>query len=182
MAENVEKTGEENVVAQTKAIRLLTGHIFIGESHLDALENARKLLNVTADDAIVYEIGHIELDLRFVQDHNQDEIRKEKYADEKKIIASAVRVMYDGLYSPIFLGKRHSDALKKLRFYFPNEIVITEEGFVTTDLEFLNRKEALIFAKEHGQFKREELWFKAHPNEKEFIGYNGGELYSEDLW
>jgi hypothetical protein len=47
-----------------------------------------------------------------------------------------------------------------------------EEGFITTSLEFLNRKEAYKYAKKTGQLRRRDTGNH----------YAGKELYSEDLW
>jgi hypothetical protein len=53
-----------------------------------------------------------------------------------------------------------------------------DDGFITSDLKFLNRKEALIYAKEHGQFKRKELGRLARNTNPAILE----ELFSEDLW
>jgi hypothetical protein len=83
------------------------------------------------------------------------------------IIASAIKLP-DG---KIFVGQRHSDAgcvaMKVLNlgggFYY-------DSGFLTSDLQFLTRKEAYKLAKKNGQFKRGDT------------GFHDRELYSEDLW
>lgn len=91
------------------------------------------------------------------------------------IIASAIKLTDNR----IFVGKRHTDAtLNALEilglqsdFKFISPIFI-EDGFITSELKFLNRKEALIYAKEHNQFRRD----------TSNGGYDGEDLYSEDLW
>jgi hypothetical protein len=55
---------------------------------------------------------------------------------------------------------------------------VINDGFITTHLRFINRKAAYMLAKTNGQFKREEIQ-KACGIEN---GYDGKELYSEDLW
>ncbi|MEG1233857.1 MAG: hypothetical protein RSE18_08460 [Acinetobacter sp.] len=47
-----------------------------------------------------------------------------------------------------------------------NENIV--EGFITSELNFLNRREAMVFAKQNGQIKDDT--FQEH------------ELFSEDLW
>jgi hypothetical protein len=84
------------------------------------------------------------------------------------IVASAIRLPDDGR---VFVGKRHGDAghiaLEMLGlepgFYY-------DSGFLTSDLQFLTRKEAYKLAKKNGQFKRGDT------------GFHSKELYSEDLW
>jgi hypothetical protein len=85
------------------------------------------------------------------------------------IIASAIKLP-DG---QIFVGKRHSDAyLSAQRILKSARALCGEDGFLTSKLEFLNRKEAYKYAKKTGQFNRKDTG--SHYNEKE--------LYSEDLW
>ena len=50
-------------------------------------------------------------------------------------------------------------------------IARSEQGFMTDKDEFLNRKEAFIYAKKLGQVLP-----------RKFHQYNGPDLYSEDLW
>jgi hypothetical protein len=91
------------------------------------------------------------------------------------IIASAIKLK-DG---QIFVGKRHADAIyaahKILGF---EHVSFTEDGFLTSDLRFLTRERAMKYAEAVGQFKREELQALAGCKN----GYNGPELFSEDLW
>jgi hypothetical protein len=96
----------------------------------------------------------------------------------ERIIASAIQLENGQIY----VGKRHSDAQKNAlkilgeEIYSKNKIV--KDGFITTLLRFVNRKEAYLIAKEHDQFKQKEIQ-KACGVEN---GYDGEELYSEDLW
>ena len=86
------------------------------------------------------------------------------------IVASAIR-LEDG---QIFVGKRHSDAL-----HVAGEILgicgvsVFEDGFITSNLEFLNRKEAYRLAKNNGQLNRKDTGDHR---------YKGKQLFSEDLW
>jgi hypothetical protein len=92
------------------------------------------------------------------------------------IIASAIKLK-DG---QIFLGKRHGDAIFAAHKILEVEhISFVDDGFLTSDLQFLSRKEALLYAKAHGQFKREEMQKKIG---RRIYSYNGDELFSEDLW
>jgi hypothetical protein len=90
----------------------------------------------------------------------------------ERIIASAIQLENGQIY----VGKRHSDAQKNALIYSKSKIA--KEGFITTLLRFVNRKEAYLIAKEHDQFKREEIQKACGVKN----GYNGEELYSEDLW
>ena len=58
------------------------------------------------------------------------------------------------------------------------KVFYDDEGFIASDLKFLNRKEAFVYAKEHGQFKREELARLAGCTNPAILE----ELFSEDLW
>jgi hypothetical protein len=104
-------------------------------------------------------------------------ISNEKIIDHK--IMSAAIQLSNG---QIFVGKRHVDAQKNAMMIMgENNYLkekITRHGFITTHLKFLDRKEAYIIAKKNGQFKRYEIQ-KACGVEN---GYDGDELYSEDLW
>jgi hypothetical protein len=99
------------------------------------------------------------------------------------IIASAVKLK-DGR---IFVGKRHEDAIRNAMIILgirvaDKRLFNLDDGFITSDLCFLKREEALVYAKKNGQFKREKLWLGGHPKETEYRGYNGTKLFSEDLW
>jgi hypothetical protein len=93
------------------------------------------------------------------------------------IIVAAVK-FEDGR---IFVGKRFSEAVlnayKILGIDYTQKefkrIYVVDDGFITSDLKFLNRKEALIYAEERGQFKQEL---------RDRGSYDGPELFSEDLW
>jgi hypothetical protein len=95
----------------------------------------------------------------------------------ERIIASAIQLENGQIY----VGKRHSDAQKNALAILGKDIYsrnkIVKDGFITTLLRFVNRKEAYLIAKEHDQFKRYEIQ-KACGVENR---YDGDELYSEDL-
>jgi hypothetical protein len=94
------------------------------------------------------------------------------------IIASAVRDT-DG---NVFVGKRHGDAGRNgMAIKHAEHWRHHEDGFVTSQLRFLNREDALILAKENGQFKRYELQHNLD-RDGSFNGYDGPQLFSEDLW
>jgi hypothetical protein len=83
------------------------------------------------------------------------------------IIASAVKLP-DG---QIFTGKRHGNAYKLAQDLLKSgKPLCGEDGFLTSGLIFLDRKEAYKYAKKTRQFNRHDT------------GYHGKELFSEDLW
>lgn len=84
-----------------------------------------------------------------------------------RITASAVKLK-NGM---VFVGKRHGDAMRHARNILDSDIknLIIDDGFITSDLRFLNRFEAYKLAKENGQFRRDYV-----------CGLE--ELFSEDLW
>ena len=68
--------------------------------------------------------------------------------------------------------KRHHDVIQAMsEFESYGDIARSEQGFMTDKDEFLNRKEAFIYAKKLGQVLP-----------RKFHQYNGPDLYSEDLW
>jgi hypothetical protein len=90
------------------------------------------------------------------------------------IVASAIKI--DG---QVFVGKRHVDAAKAaMEILGLEKISYRDDGFITSDLKFLNREEALIYAKEHNQYKREELARLSGCTNPTILK----ELFSEDLW
>ncbi len=85
------------------------------------------------------------------------------------IIASAIK-LNDG---QIFVGKTHNAAIYNASVTLClHGMPEMEQGFLTSKLEFLSRKEAYIYAKKTKQFKRRDTGNH----------YNGKELFSEDLW
>lgn len=73
---------------------------------------------------------------------------------------------------------RHHNILHSLRMQFNEKSERTAssyagevQGFITSEGEFLGRREALIYARDRGQMKPRK------PGD-----YNGDELFSEDLW
>jgi hypothetical protein len=99
-------------------------------------------------------------------------------ATSEMIIASAIQLKN----GQIFIGKRHTDAQMNAELILGKDnygkMEIINDGFVTSGLRFLSREKAYILAKNNGQYKREEIQ-KACGIEN---GYDGNELYSEDLW
>lgn len=88
------------------------------------------------------------------------------------IIGVAIRRPSDGMYWYAHKPYRHNAVIHGL---VQNGVVNPvpadwEQGFVTSRLRFVTRLEAMEIAKATKQFKRK-------PG-----GYNGPELYSEDLW
>ena len=71
-------------------------------------------------------------------------------------------------------GHRHSDCFKVIRHLDNKHTGWTEQGFINHKGEFLNRKEALIHARECGQLNETTRWCKEDNNQNE--------LYSEDLY
>lgn len=67
---------------------------------------------------------------------------------------------------------RHHDVFKQMgpTLLFRTHINPDDQGFLTSEGRFVNRIEALEIAKRAGQFNRK-------PG-----GYDGPELFSEDLW
>jgi len=90
------------------------------------------------------------------------------------IIASAIKM--DG---HIFVGKRHGDAAwQYMNITGTSQCHFHDDGFITSTLRFINRKEAFILAKQNGQFKREELGRLSGCTNTTLLE----ELFSEDLW
>jgi hypothetical protein len=89
---------------------------------------------------------------------------------KEMIIASAVKLSNNQFY----VGKRHTDAQKNALAIMGEENFYKEKvidtGYITTTLRFLNRDEAYFFAVNNGQIKLDRK------------GYDGEELFSEDLW
>ena len=77
------------------------------------------------------------------------------------IIAPAIRTEEGKVYAS---RNSHSELI----ILYPNDFKYAEQGFITDDLRFVNREEALIIAK------------KENPNLNKLVDNN--ELYSEDLW
>jgi hypothetical protein len=112
----------------------------------------------------------------FAYHYMEDEIKlpiAEKTNSQERIIASAVKLGNGHIY----VGKRHTDAQKNAVSILGEDNFlkarVIDDGFITSELRFIKRKEAFILAKNNGQFKRYEL---------QKSGYDGDELFSEDLW
>ena len=74
----------------------------------------------------------------------------------------------------IVCGRRHGDCYKTIRQLDNKHTQWSEEGFVTRDGVFLNRKDAFKHACHCGQLSQSTLWYK-EDNKIE-------ELESEDLY
>lgn len=77
------------------------------------------------------------------------------------IIAPAIKTKEGKVYAS---RNSHSELI----ILYPNDFKYAEQGFITDDLKFVDREEALIIAK------------KENPNLNKLVDNN--ELYSEDLW
>lgn len=77
------------------------------------------------------------------------------------IIAPAIRTKEGKVYAS---RNSHSELI----ILYPNDFKYAKQGFITDDLKFVDREEALIIAK------------KENPNLNKLVDNN--ELYSEDLW
>ena len=74
----------------------------------------------------------------------------------------------------IICGRRHGDCYKTIRQLDNKHTQWSEEGFITRDGVFLNRKDAFKHACHCGQLSQSTLWYK-EDNKIE-------ELESEDLY
>lgn len=95
------------------------------------------------------------------------------------IICAAIKVKFDTGKDVIVPCIRHGFGFQELRdlglYSLPFAVNFTlEEGFVTSDHKFLDRKEAFIHAKENHQLPPTVLWHKEDNKEDE--------LFSEDLY
>lgn len=90
------------------------------------------------------------------------------------IVAAALR--YDRVILSIPRPARHSDILHATHAQF--EGYDLEQGFLTDEGKFLDRKQAMVhqLATGFGLPRREQI-LAYNPN-----AYNGDELFSEDLW
>jgi hypothetical protein len=92
------------------------------------------------------------------------------------IVAAAVRIHH--CVCTMAAPARHHDILRQIAGMFdpeerPDHTYEAEtQGFITDTGHFIERREALIHARECGQVLRR----------KPGIGYQGDELFSEDLW
>ena len=77
------------------------------------------------------------------------------------IIAPAIKTKEGKVYAS---RNSHSELI----ILYPNDFKYSEQGFITDDLRFVDRKEALEIAK------------KENKNLNKLV--NNDELYSEDLW
>lgn len=88
------------------------------------------------------------------------------------IIAAACKILINDS-EVVLCGVRHGDIYRQLQLmgFRPNDFKELEQGFVTHEDIFLNRKEALSHAIDCGQICSKLLHDNAF-----------GELISEDLW
>ena len=94
------------------------------------------------------------------------------------IICAALKIQVEGLdHETIVPCIRHGDGFQLLQDlgYAPKtKYKIIEQGFVTSDKRFLNRKEAFEYVKEIGQCNATQRWY--------WEDHAQDELYSEDLY
>ena len=96
------------------------------------------------------------------------------------IICSAIKItkkaeMLNGNVDIIICGLRHSNCFATIAQMEPSwRSGIKIQGFITHTGEFLDRKEALVHARECGQLSETHRYYQ-HDN-------NINELYSEDLY
>lgn len=94
------------------------------------------------------------------------------------IICAALKIQVEGLdHETIVPCIRHGDGFQLLQDlgYAPKtKYKILEQGFITNDRKFLNRKEAFEHVKEIGQCNATQRWY--------WEDHNQDELYSEDLY
>ena len=94
------------------------------------------------------------------------------------IICAAVKIQVEGLDpTTIIPCRRHGDAmmiLKDLGYAPKTKYKKLEEGFLTHEGDFMNRKVAFDYALDIGQLNRTTQWYKDD--------HGDDELYSEDLY
>jgi hypothetical protein len=106
------------------------------------------------------------------------------------IIAAAVLVKNPKGDSHVFVGRRHGDAQRnayKLMGIDTEQsewqrLTFCKDGFLTSDLRFLTREQALPYAKECGQFHRYDNTIQPRQPFDPKLDYDGPQLFSEDLW
>lgn len=81
-----------------------------------------------------------------------------------------VAVIHDGITYSLPAPNRHHDVMRLICTQTGRPAGDNEQGFLTHEGRFIGRRFALWFAQQCGQFKR-------GPE-----GYQGEELFSEDLW
>ncbi len=90
------------------------------------------------------------------------------------IICAALKIQVEGLdHETVLPCLRHGDGFKILEDlgYAPKtKYKVLEQGFITHDKKFLDRKQAWEYAAEIGQLPAT------------LIRYSSGDLYSEDLY
>lgn len=95
----------------------------------------------------------------------------ERDREDRRIVGVALRSPSGEMWvgAP---GRRHHHVISQMRFAqkTAEEVAECEQGFVDDKGTFLTRRQALRVADESGQLNRK-------PG-----GYNGPELFSEDLW
>ena len=94
------------------------------------------------------------------------------------LICAALLIQVEGLdHQTILPCRRHGDGFEILRdfsFMLKTRFSIVEEGFITHEGKFLNRREAQNHARECGQLSQTTMWYKQDHLDQE--------LYSEDLY
>lgn len=94
------------------------------------------------------------------------------------IICAALKIQVEGLDHPTIVPCiRHGygfQILEDLGYAPKTKYKILEQGFVTQENVFMNRKEAFKYAHEIGQLSKSTIWY-IEDNDHD-------ELYSEDLY
>lgn len=84
---------------------------------------------------------------------------------------TGVAIKYDGVIYSLPAPNRHHNVIRHIREVTGDGIKGSDvQGFITDEGEFLNRKAAMALASVNGQLNRRA------------DGYQGPELFSEDLW
>lgn len=94
------------------------------------------------------------------------------------LICAAIKIQVEGLDHPTMVPCiRHGDGfqiLADLGYAPKSKYKVLEQGFITHDHTFLNRKEAFKYAYEIGQLSATTRWYHQDNGHEE--------LYSEDLY
>lgn len=90
---------------------------------------------------------------------------------DESVQITHVAIKYDSKTYSLPAPNRHHDVIRMIAFINGEGIKGPDvQGFMTEHNQFLNRKEAFALASVNGQLKR-------GPG-----GYQGNQLFSEDLW
>lgn len=81
----------------------------------------------------------------------------EDYDDSNVLTEEAIKAAALRYKGEIFTGKSHAEALLNLELVYPEHPFEFEDGFITTDGRFVDRKEGLIISKKSGQAESHKL-------------------------